>query len=104
MAGFSMAVRPDLCSLRFCILSALPEHAETVVSLLQELEKLQDRVPAFSSQQAVETIEAGLGAPVLSVFESFESKPLAAASLGQVRLSMSRVPLHASLQWAQPLS
>ena len=50
----------------------------------QELEKLQDQVPAFSSTQALQIIEEGLGAPVTSVFQSVERKPLAAASLGQV--------------------
>lgn len=75
---------------------------------LQELEKLQDRVPAFSSQQAVETIEEGLGAPVSSVFSTFERKPLAAASLGQVGpllLGASRAPRPRVLQLiAAPLS
>uniref|UniRef100_A0A803MGM0 ABC1 atypical kinase-like domain-containing protein n=1 Tax=Chenopodium quinoa TaxID=63459 RepID=A0A803MGM0_CHEQI len=51
---------------------------------VDELAKLQDRVPAFSSNKAKEFIAAELGAPVDILFREFEDQPIAAASLGQV--------------------
>ena len=51
---------------------------------MQELEKLQDRVPSFPSDEAIAIVEEGLGAPVTSIYDSFDPKPIAAASLGQV--------------------
>ena len=52
--------------------------------LIKELEKLQDKVPPFSTKQAMQIIEQQLGGPVESHFEEFEPAPIAAASLGQV--------------------
>jgi predicted unusual protein kinase regulating ubiquinone biosynthesis (AarF/ABC1/UbiB family) len=51
---------------------------------VEELSKLQDRVPAFSYEQVEKTIEQELGKKVAKLFLSFEPIPLAAASLGQV--------------------
>ncbi|KAI3409538.1 ABC1 domain-containing protein [Psidium guajava] len=51
---------------------------------VDELAKLQDRVPAFSPKKAREFIESELGAPVDVIFKEFEDQPIAAASLGQV--------------------
>ncbi|GBG75747.1 hypothetical protein CBR_g20993 [Chara braunii] len=54
------------------------------IEFVEELSKLQDRVPAFTASKAISIIERELGQPVDSVFPTFEQKPLAAASLGQV--------------------
>ncbi len=51
---------------------------------VEELAKLQDRVPAFTYEQAAVIVEADLGKPVSQLFRSFDPTPLAAASLGQV--------------------
>ncbi|KAK9075522.1 hypothetical protein SSX86_003846 [Deinandra increscens subsp. villosa] len=51
---------------------------------VDELAKLQDRVPAFSPAKAKSFIEKELGAPVNILFREFEDRPIAAASLGQV--------------------
>ncbi|WIA14006.1 hypothetical protein OEZ85_002567 [Tetradesmus obliquus] len=51
---------------------------------VDELGKLQDRVPAFSADKAEAIIERDLGQPVSKLFRSFDRRPIAAASLGQV--------------------
>lgn len=51
---------------------------------VEELSKLQDKVPAFSYEQVESIIEEELGKPIPSLFSSFDPIPLAAASLGQV--------------------
>ncbi|XP_059661266.1 protein ACTIVITY OF BC1 COMPLEX KINASE 7, chloroplastic-like [Cornus florida] len=51
---------------------------------VDELAKLQDRVPAFSSKKAKDLIKRELRAPVDLLFKEFEDQPIAAASLGQV--------------------
>lgn len=57
---------------------------------VEELAKLQDKVPAFSYEQARAIIEQDLGKPIQELFRSFDPIPLAAASLGQVH----RAQLH----------
>ncbi|HXQ32048.1 MAG TPA: ubiquinone biosynthesis regulatory protein kinase UbiB [Steroidobacteraceae bacterium] len=52
--------------------------------IADELAKLQDRVPPFPAEAARAAIERSLGEPVSEVFGSFESEPLAAASIAQV--------------------
>lgn len=49
-----------------------------------ELAKLQDRVPPFCETQAREQIETALGQSVETLFDSFESTPMASASVAQV--------------------
>ncbi|MBE9038413.1 ABC1 kinase family protein [aff. Roholtiella sp. LEGE 12411] len=54
------------------------------IEYVEELAKLQDKVPAFSYEQVEATIEKELGKKIPELFQSFEPIPLAAASLGQV--------------------
>ncbi|WP_375510875.1 ABC1 kinase family protein [uncultured Nostoc sp.] len=54
------------------------------VEYVEELAKLQDKVPAFSYEQVEATIERELGKKIPELFHNFEPIPLAAASLGQV--------------------
>lgn len=51
---------------------------------VEELAKLQDKVPAFSYEQVEAIIEKELGKKIPELFHNFEPIPLAAASLGQV--------------------
>lgn len=51
---------------------------------VEELSKLQDRVPAFPYQQIEEIVESEFGKSIKQLFSSFDPIPLAAASLGQV--------------------
>lgn len=51
---------------------------------VDELSKLQDRVPAFDFEQVTAIIEKDLSKPLSQLFRSFDPTPIAAASLGQV--------------------
>ena len=51
---------------------------------LEEMQKLQDDVPRFSTPLALATVEKELGVPFDQVFELVEQEPVAAASIGQV--------------------
>lgn len=66
--GQALATRPDLLPL----------------PMIDGLGELHDRVPPFPWPAAKAILEAELGRPVTTAFSSFETVPLAAASLGQV--------------------
>lgn len=65
--GQFLATRPDIVGMRAAM----------------DLEKLQDRVPAFPQAIAVRVVEAAFGKPIGQLFVSF-SEPIAAASIAQV--------------------
>ena len=69
--GQVMSTRPDL----------VPS------GMLIELQKLQEGVPPFPSDEAVAQVESELGQPVDKLFASFDRSPVAAGSLGQVHLA-----------------
>jgi len=52
--------------------------------LADALAELQDRVPPFASNIAVQEIEAAIGQSVSTAFARFDSQPLASASVAQV--------------------
>ena len=52
--------------------------------IADELERLQDAVPPFSSVAAKQIIEKAFGQSIEDLFESFETEPLASASVAQV--------------------
>ncbi len=66
--GQLLSLRPDLLP---------PDY-------LAEFEKMQDKVPAFSTAEAKKIIEQELKKPISKLFTSFNSTPLASASIAQV--------------------
>jgi len=69
--GQSLSTRPDL----------LPEDIAT------ELSKLQDDVPAFSSDLAEQEILKAFGQPAMDIFTDFDSNAFASASIAQAHLA-----------------
>ncbi len=66
--GQVMSTRPDLFA---------PQ-------IIDQLRRLQDRLPPFSYRRVAATVEAELGQPIREVFADFEPAPVAAASVAQV--------------------
>ena len=64
----------------------------------------QDRVPAFSAEKAQAIIERELGAPTSVLFRSFNPRPIAAASLGQVGVGSAWVRLCGHKRWPPALT
>lgn len=54
------------------------------LDIADELALLQDQVPPFPGEEARKIIEKALGEPVDKVFASFDTEPLASASIAQV--------------------
>lgn len=52
--------------------------------IADELAKLQDKVPPFPAEQAIAIINGAYGKSVDDVFERFDKKPFAAASIAQI--------------------
>ena len=55
-----------------------------------ELARLQDRVPPFDTQIAIDTIERNFRRPVDEVFAHFDRTPVASASIAQVHFAVIR--------------
>lgn len=66
--GQIISTRPDLIPIEF----------------INELSKLQDKVPQFSFEKVRHIIEEELGRPPEDIFDSIDETPLASASIGQV--------------------
>ena len=58
------------------------------VDIADELARLQDRVPPFASQVAIDTIERAFNKTVDDIFVSFEREPVASASIAQVHFAV----------------
>lgn len=66
--GQVMSTRPDLFP---------PE-------IIDQLRRLQDKLPPFGFRRVKQTIEADLGRPLAELFAEFDEQPVAAASVAQV--------------------
>lgn len=53
----------------------------------RDLTCLQDRLPPFASDQAIRIIEEDLGDKIENLFQDFDPKPIAAASIAQVHFA-----------------
>ncbi len=60
------------------------------IEIVEDLKKLQDRVPPFDNEQAYAIIEKNLGGPVEDFFESIDPEPLASGSIAQVYRARTR--------------
>jgi ubiquinone biosynthesis protein len=58
------------------------------MDMADELARLQDRVPPFSSDVAIATIERAFRKPLEQIFTSFEREPVASASIAQVHFAV----------------
>ena len=67
-AGQALSTRPDI----------IP------VILLEELSELQDQLPGFNGDKAMELIEEDLNKKINEIFLTIDKEPISAASLGQV--------------------
>ncbi|MBX7206333.1 MAG: AarF/ABC1/UbiB kinase family protein [Bacteroidia bacterium] len=72
------------------------------IELINELEKLQDAVPSFATQNVKTIIETDLGAPVEELFASFSEQPIASASIAQVHEARLKTGEHVVIKVQRP--
>ena len=72
------------------------------VDLADELAKLQDQVPPFSSEIALAQIEAAFGRPAGEVFEAFDATAIASASIAQVHFAVLPGGVEAAVKVLRP--
>ena len=64
------------------VMSTRPDLFEP--QIINQLRRLQDKLPPFGFGKVKSTIEAELGKPLTELFSEFEEQPIAAASVAQV--------------------
>lgn len=65
------------------------------MDIADELAKLQDQVPPFDAALARAEIERSLGRPLKDMFEQFDDRPVASASIAQVHFAVLRTGVNA---------
>ncbi|WP_429373267.1 ABC1 kinase family protein [Paenibacillus sp. DS2015] len=70
--------------------------------IIQELVKLQDQVPPFSSDTARGILEQELDIPIQSMVSWFEDVPIAAASIGQVHMAKLKTGERVAIKIQRP--
>lgn len=69
---------------------------------IDELEKLQDELPAMGIDVVRATVEGELGAPLTELFSSFTETPLAAATIAQVNEATMQNGRHVAVKVQRP--
>jgi predicted unusual protein kinase regulating ubiquinone biosynthesis (AarF/ABC1/UbiB family) len=72
------------------------------IEYIQELSALQDEVPPFPADVARQIIETELHVKLEDIFASFEDRPVAAASLGQVHRGVLRTGQTVAIKVQRP--
>jgi ubiquinone biosynthesis protein len=72
------------------------------VDIADELAKLQDQVPPFPPELALEQIELAFGRPAAQVFEAFDSQAVASASIAQVHFAVLPGGVEAAVKILRP--
>ncbi len=70
------------------------------LDVADELARLQDRVPPFPAAAARALVEKAFGRPIDAVFASFETEPVASASIAQVHFAVLKNSPHAGMEVA----
>ena len=71
---------------RPCLVYSLARSVVPSATIAYGSDVMQDDVPSFPDAEAFRIIEANLGRPMEEVFSAISEHPIAAASLGQVRV------------------
>jgi ubiquinone biosynthesis protein len=70
--------------------------------IIEELEKLQDAVPAFSFTEVRSVLQEELGETLEKIFQLFEPEPIAAASIGQVHQAVLKTGTTVAVKIQRP--